>query len=197
MTISIPVATPRFWWHAPVGQIQSWVSTDPDVDDGRLRWSDRDRQRWALIAGVVADVGDALAEGAWDTDSENDQYGFVSVHLDSGTLTATELKITSSWFQQAEAVRVDPWSDSLTNGRHRLWATLPHFQRRQVPVCSDALGYANPSDAEAIGAIWPSLYATNLEQVTALDWFDDSDPLNRTFVSSLRTAANGVLPSAL
>ncbi|QIM17595.1 hypothetical protein G7066_00685 [Leucobacter coleopterorum] len=198
MTISIPVATPRFWWRAPASQLRAWVSSDPDVDDGgRSRWDDRDQQRWILIAEVVADVGDALANGGWETDDENDLYGFVNIDRDSSSLTATELKIISSWFRHAEAVRVDPWFDSLTNGRHRLWATLPHFAERQVPICSDALSYANPSDAEVLSATWPSLYVTDLEQLAALEWFDDTDPLNRAFVSSVRTAATGVFPPKL
>ncbi|MFT3861147.1 hypothetical protein [Micropruina sp.] len=195
MTTLISVATPRFWWRATAKQVRGWVPQDPDAEDGGQRHSDRDDQRWPLIAAVVARVGDALAEGEWTVDPDLEDRGLVEVDGYPGGLTRTEQNIVSAWFRSSEAVRFDPWFEPLTNGRHRIWATMPHFGAALIPILGDALGYANPVDAEVLGEGWPSLYAANVEELDALEWFDTGDPLNASFKSSLVTAASGEFPS--
>lgn len=191
----IPVTTPRFWWRMPASEVQRWVAVDPDVEDGRQRHGDRDEQRWDVIALVVAQVGDALASGAWVTDEEFNDHGFVTVEGYPGDLTRTEQKIVAAWFRSSEAVQVDPWFDQLTNGRHRLWTTARHFGERLVPICGDALGYANAADIEVLGPKWAELYVANVEELDALDWFDGVDALNASFRGSLISAASGQIPS--
>jgi|GEM_PF-3515886 len=193
---TISVAHPRFWWRGTSSDLRAWVDEDPDVAD-RLRqprWPDTAEQRWDQIAVAVADVGDQLANQAWTVDPDFPDYGEVTVAL-ARPLEPTELKIVSTWFSLAEAVSVDPWWDSIVNGRHRLWGTLPHFGNRLVPVKGSAIGYANPSDAEAIGPSWSSLSADNLQELDALTWFNAADPVNRTFRAAHSTAAHGLYPS--
>jgi hypothetical protein len=172
------------------------VDEDPDAVDQlrQPRWPDTAEQRWDHIAAVVADVGDQLAHRAWTVDPDFPQYGQVVLSL-ATPLRPTELKIVKTWFSIAEAVCVDPWWESVVNGRHRLWGTLPHYGNRLVPVKGSAVGYANASDAEAIGPSWPSLAADNLQELDALAWFDASDPVNRTFRDAHATAAGGSFPS--
>ncbi|MEZ5213876.1 MAG: hypothetical protein R2692_03370 [Microbacterium sp.] len=74
--------------------------------------------------------------------------------------------------RSSEAVQFDPWFEPLTNGRHRLWATMPHFGAALIPIQGDALGYANPANAEVLGETWPDLYAMHVEELDSLEWFD-------------------------
>lgn len=127
MTTLISVATPRFWWRTTAEQALRWVPRDPDTEDGRQRHPDRDDQRWALIASTVTQVGDALAAGTWTVDPEFEDRGFVELDRYPGELTRTEQHIVSAWFRSSEAVQFDPWFEPLTNGRHRLWATMSHL----------------------------------------------------------------------
>ncbi len=122
-------------------------------------------------------------------------YGFVALEGYPGNLTRTEQGIVVAWFKSSEAVRFDPWFEPLTNGRHRIWATTPHFGEALIPICGDALGYANPSDAEVLGEGWPALFATNVAQLEDLHWLDKDDPLNAAFRASLVAAAAGNFPS--
>lgn len=195
MTMVISVVTPRFWWRMRPAEVWRWVSVDPDVEDGRQRHADRDEHRWDSIASVVAQVGEALASGAWTTDDESGACGFVTIDECPGDLTLTEKKIVGSWFRCSEAVEVDPWFDQLFNGRHRLWATAQHFGVGLVPICGNELGYANAADMAAAGSSWPENYAKCVEELDALDWFNGADPLNASFRRSLVTAASGQFPS--
>lgn len=170
---------------------------DPDEEDGGLRHEDRDAQRWPLIASVVAKVGDALADSAWLADSEFEGYGMVRIPEYPGELTKSEQDIVTSWFRESEAVRFDPWSGSIVNGRHRLWATLSHFGHSSVPIVGDALVYAEPASIEVLGEDWNELFSTNVEQLGFLEWFDKSDSLNWSFSQSLISAASGEIPSPI
>lgn len=191
----ISVAAPRFWWRLAPAEVRRWVSADPDVEDGQQRHADRDEQHWDAIASVVAQVGDALASGAWSTDDEFDACGFVTIDACPGDLTQAEQKIVASWFSSSEAVQVDPWFDRSFNGRHRLWATARRFGAGLVPICGNELGYANAADLEGRGSRWPELYVKYVEDLDALDWFNGADPLNASFRTSLVTAASGQFPS--
>lgn len=194
MTTLISVATPRFWWRTTAAQVRRWVPLDPDATDGGQRNPDRDYQRWDLVAAAVAQVGQELAAGSWSVDPEIDDCGFVALHGYPGDLTQTEQHIVSAWFKATEAVQFDPWFEPLTDGRHRLWGTMPHFGTALIPIRGDALRYANPTGAEVFGDGWPSLYADHVEKLDALEWFDAGDPLNASFRRSLLTAASGEFP---
>jgi hypothetical protein len=138
-----------------------------------------------------------MAGGEWvgDPDEPDDNYGSITVEV-AGLLTPTERKIVASWFSQAQAVQVDPWFHPITNGRHRLWSTLPHLGDALVPIRGDALGYANPVDALELGQAWlASEFTRYVGQAQAVPWLDREDPLNARFLRSMATAAAGELPS--
>ncbi|MCS6576457.1 hypothetical protein NYS52_18165 [Curtobacterium flaccumfaciens pv. flaccumfaciens] len=193
---TITVTHPRFWWRGTSADLRAWVDEDPDLSD-RLsgpRWPDTMQQRWDYIAAAVADIGDELAQHAWTVNPMFPDNGDVTLTLPVA-LAPTEVKIVRAWFSNAEAVRVDPWWEQIENGRHRLWGTLPHFGARLIPVKGSAIGYANPLDAAAIGPTWPALAADNLQELDALNWFNQADPVNRTFRNALSAAAAGSFPS--
>lgn len=192
----IPVTTPRFWWRAPVHRVRPLAPADPDVQDGQTRWTDRDAQRWPLVAAAVARVGDALAAGRWSVESEEERYGVVDIADYPGDLTPVEQAIVVSWFKRSECVRADPWHEPPANGRHRLWATLPYFGDALVPLCSDALGYAVPREVKVLGENWPMAFGGVLANLDHIDWFDVDDPLNARFHAALVTAADGEFPEA-
>ncbi|MFC7624341.1 hypothetical protein [Microlunatus sp. GCM10028923] len=160
------------------------------------RWPDRDRQRWPLIAAAVAAVGDELAAGAWtvssDVDDEPGESGVVTV-AQLGPMSPTERGIVRSWFQ-FEEVCVDPWDETLQNGRHRLWATRRYFRAGLVPVASPTLEMANPDDYGR-SRFWPECSREDLDQLDKVRWFDRTDPLNQRYLRALRTAAGGEFPS--
>ncbi|MDO5865207.1 MULTISPECIES: hypothetical protein [Paenarthrobacter] len=133
----IYISEPNFWWRADVGQIRKFVPVDPDVDDGRRRWPDRDEQRWDLIAQAVTQVSQALAAGEWEKDEDQGSHGLV--RIDAEELTGTEKKIVQKWFSMDEPVRMDPWFEPIQNGRHRLWSTLDFFGSDPVPIKGDAI----------------------------------------------------------
>lgn len=189
---------PVFWWRGSAQHIREWVPEDPDQRDRCApRWNDASEERWSLITDTVAAVGDELAAGRWTIDEDDDTYyGTVAVPVPE-PLTETERHIVISWFSAAEAVRVDPWFESITNGRHRLWNTRAHFGDRLVPVAGDALGYATPSDTPALGNAWHELYREHLSKLAAIEWFDRHDPMNSRFASALEQAARGEHPAPL
>ncbi|WP_314192007.1 hypothetical protein [uncultured Arthrobacter sp.] len=188
------ISEPNFWWRADAAQIRKFVPVDPDVDDGRQRWDDRDEQRWNLIARAVTQVSQALATGGWEQEEDQGSHGLV--RIDAGGLTDTEKKIVRKWFSADESVRMDPWFEPLQNGRHRLWSTLDFFGSEPVPIKGDALGYANPADTEVLGQNWQQLFVMNVQDLAAVDWFDTTDPVNIRFANALRTAAGGHFPAS-
>ncbi len=185
---------PAFWWRARSQDVRGWVNEDPDRSDGRQRWPDRDEQRWPLIAAAVAAVGDQLAAGAWsigtedECDDEPPRNGIVEIGPGTG-LTKTEWRII-----RFEMVKADPWHEWLTNGRHRLWATLPHFADHWVPLASHVLPCANPDDCGSLPD-WTSGYRANLKKLGQVGWFIATDPVNQRYLSALDTAARGEYPT--
>ncbi|MFC7849389.1 hypothetical protein ACFUTU_13035 [Arthrobacter sp. NPDC057388] len=189
----IYISEPSFWWRAEAAQLRQFVPIDPDVDDGRRRWPDRDEQRWNLVAQAVTQVSQALAAGQWEPDEDNSGHSLV--RIDAEELSNTEKNIVRKWFSVDEPVGMDPWFEPLQNGRHRLWSTLDFFGSEPVPIKGDAIGYANPADAEVLGANWQHLFAKNVEELEAVTWFDATDPVNVRFENALRTAARGEHPA--
>ncbi|MDK7750802.1 hypothetical protein QP572_10640 [Brevibacterium sp. UMB10442] len=196
MELSVPVWMPAFWWRGAAQHVRDWVLEDPDQEDHREpRWSDTSEQRWRLIASTVALVGDELAAGRWTIDEDDDTYYGMVVASVPEPLTETERHIVTSWFSAGEAVCVDPWFEPITNGRHRLWNTLTHFGDRLVPVASDALGYATPTNTEVLGEAWPELYRAHVDDLAAIEWFDLHDPMNSRFAHAIDQAARGEHPA--
>lgn len=195
------------------------MPTDPARDGGRS-WDDRHEQRWDLVAAAAAAVGDALTAGTWtprphplDDEDPSMVRGAVTLQVPAD-LTETEREIIRSWFIGLdETVRFDPWAaadmdiyeyeerpadvgeyGTPANGRHRLWATLPHFGRWQVPVQSDVLVYATPPYTNAVGPDWHESFQDSLFRLQATGWFDTSDPINQRFAESIAAAAHGTNP---
>lgn len=189
------ISEPKFWWRADAGQIRKFVPVDPDVEDGRQRWDDREQIRWGLVTQAVIKVSQALAASEWERDEE-DEGAHGLVRIDTEDLTAQEKKIVQKWFSMDEPVRMDPWFEPLQNGRHRLWSTLDFFGSEPVPIKGDALGYANPADTEVLGQNWQQLFVMNVQDLAAVDWFDTADPVNIRFTNALRTAAGGHFPAS-
>lgn len=175
-----------------------WVSSDPDLDDGRVRWDDRDQHQWPTIAAAVAAVGDYLAAGAWTPhtydEDEVPDHGTVTIPTPD-RLTATEREIVEAWFSHGESVMVDPLWEPLMNGRHRLWATMPHFNGALVPITSEALQYTDPRSIQALGEGRHELYVDHATQLRECRWFDTADPLNNRFLAAVEAAARGESPA--
>lgn len=189
----IYLADPNFWWRAPVDRVRHWISSDPDVEDGHRRWPDRDTLNRPLIVQAVIEVSNALAAGDWEADQDEDHYGRIAIRTTG--LSKTENAVAQSWFKRSQSVRWDPWFWPLTDGRHRLWATMNEFGAELVPIAGDALGYADPENTAALGPDWPRLFARNVEQLRGVDWFATEDPVNERFTAALEQAARSEYPA--
>lgn len=194
MSHEVVIDSPCFWWRARPSVIRRWVPSSPEGRVDRPRHPDRDDQDWSRIATAVAAVGDALATGSWRRLEDQADLAVVSAHSYPKRLSPSENEIVASWFAPGEAVLVDPWFTPITNGRHRLWSTLPHFAGAPVPVSGDVLGYANAETIPLLGANWARSFARHLEALNSLAWFDVGDPVNVRFKRSLQTAALGGFP---
>lgn len=177
------VPHPERWWIAAREDL-AWL-TDPDVDDGRVRWPDRDQRQWTAVAGVVDAVGRAIAYGGHDVDEEDPTVALVPV--DMARLAPADRNIVRSWFRAgAEAPSGDPWDDSLTNGRHRLWNAWRAAPDALLPVYSDTL--AGIDDAALMGEQFAAVVAQS-----AVDGLRElpTGPANRSprFVDELRRVA--------
>lgn len=92
---TVYVLHPERWWIATRADLP-WL-TDPDKDDGRVRWSDRDERQWGTIAGVIDAAGRALASGAHDVDQDDPTVAFVPVDL--AGFAPADRNIVTSWFR--------------------------------------------------------------------------------------------------
>lgn len=115
-----------------------WL-VDPDVEDGRQRWEDRDTIRWQLIAEVVQELGAKLANHEYPAVQEEDSTVYDLSAPERVALTPEERKIVAKWFSNVEAPRADPWADHLENGRHRLWNVWKAAPDSVLPILSDLL----------------------------------------------------------
>lgn len=120
---------------------------DPDIDDGRQRWPDRDDIRWDEIGLIITGVSLALADGSYDESQLLDDAVSVSISAPDGGLTLSETRILKSWFTFAEAPRGDLWVNDLVNGRHRLWNVWKHAPSAILPIRSGVLDYTDDVDS--------------------------------------------------
>lgn len=188
----IYIYEPNFWWRADAKQVRKFVPVDPDVDEGLQRWGDRDEQRWNLVAQAVTQVSRALAAGEWEL-SDRDNYGLVGIDVEE--LTDSEKNIMEEWFGACQSVCMDPWSASLTDGRHRLWSTLDFLGSEPVPIKGYAISHAIPVNADSPGTNWQSYFVEGGQALEAVSWFDAADPVNVRFAHALKTAASGQFPA--
>lgn len=183
MTTTLYVPHPERWWIAARTDLP-WL-TDPDVDDGRVRWPDRDERQWTAVASLVEAVARAIASGGHDVD--DDDPAVATVPADVGALGPVDRKIVTSWFRAgSEAPSGDPWEDGLTNGRHRLWNAWRAAPDALLPIYSDTL--AGLDDAPVMGEQFAAVVAQS-----AADGLRDvpAGPANRSprYVDELRRVA--------
>ncbi len=131
---------PEWYWIASRTDLP-WLA-DPDEEDGRIRWPDP--VNWAAVATVVAQAGVALTNANCDPDD------VVELSLDDSELSDGERAIVRSWLSGlAGSPLADPWSDALTDGRHRLWSAWQADPNALLPIHSDLLPYE--LDAPSMG----------------------------------------------
>lgn len=129
---------PEWFWIASRGDLP-WLA-DPDQEDCRIRW--HDRVNWAAVAAVVSRAGVALTHA--------NRGGIVELPLDDSDLGEGERSIVKSWFVGlAGSPIADPWSDALTDGRHRLWNAWHATPDALLPIHSALLPYE--LDAPSMG----------------------------------------------
>lgn len=143
---SLRVRHPERWWLATRRDLP-WL-TDPDVDDGRQRWTDRNELDWAAVGEAVVSIGFRLTTGSSSVDPDDPTYVIVPTPW---VLPEPEATVARSWWG-SEAPQGDVWSTGLVNGRHRLWNVWRVAPQAQLPVRSDTLEYL--SDVPACLA-WP------------------------------------------
>lgn len=140
MTLTLYVPHPERWWFARRADMP-WL-TDPHEDDRRVRHQDRDERAWPAITAIVQAVGQALAQGGYLVHEEDPTVAVVSA--DAPVMAAEDVRIIKSWFRAgAEAPAAEPWDDTLTNGRHRLWAAWRAVPDALLPVHSDLIAYVD------------------------------------------------------
>lgn len=136
MSLQLLIPHTERWWLAARRDLP-WL-TDPDVEDGHQRWPDRHERPWARIAATVATVGAALASGDYETEPDDPDRALLTLPTDG--FDEADRRILHWWFRAgAEAPCADPWSDVLTNGRHRLWTCWEADPSALLPVSSAIL----------------------------------------------------------
>lgn len=163
MSSEISVRFPQLYWLADKASFPE-LSEDPDDTDGRRapRHPDKHCVDWTGVGAVVEDVGDRLVQGRYRVDSDNAEWGEVSV--DFGALSDTEVEIVCRWFMHAVGPSGDP--DNLENGRHRLWNCWSANQDLMLPVESSLLcATLEPADS-AVHEHLPHDALTKLRAVT-------------------------------
>lgn len=128
---AIRVSHPERWWFARAEDLP-WL-VNPDGWNERPRWADRDTRHWAEIAPIVDGLARALSAGAYDVEGGN-----AVLRVELSTLEETDRKIVRSWFQPWQAPSADPWSTTMSDGRHRCWNSW-HAQPSALLPLSSAL----------------------------------------------------------
>ena len=163
MSSEISVRFPQLYWLADKASFPE-LSEDPDRAD-RLsadRHPDKHCVNWARVGAVVQDVGDRVVQGSYRVDSDDSDFGKVSV--DFGALSDTEVEIVHRWFQHGVSPCGDP--ANLENGRHRLWNCWSANQDLMLPVESSLLcATLEPADS-AVHEHLPHDALTKLRAVT-------------------------------
>lgn len=135
MPLPIRVNDPEHWWTAHKDDLP-WLK-DPDVEDGRQRHPDRDERDWSGIARAVSAAADALTVARVLADSDG---RYAVLPPPAANLSPVDQAVVRSWFSYT-APLADPWSDQLTDGRHRLWCSWAREPKLSLPIRSDLLGY--------------------------------------------------------
>ena len=185
--LTIAVSSPNFWWRTNGTGLTDDVLYDPDRLAGRIQWYPY-IPWWNEVASVLVDVGDRLAAGHYQLDGD----GHAMVRVEDPGLNNVSEAVVRSWFDDHEAVTLDPWSQDIPNGRRRLWWSL-HATPSSLglPVRSHAL-------ATNTNRPWsPELaepYSEHLNQLRQAKHFNAQDPLNARFLAALWTAATSTQP---
>lgn len=122
----------RFWLAA---RTDVDLAVDPDKQDGKQRWPDRDTLDWARIAALVDDAGARIARKELTVDVDGDQV----IEVDDAGLTKVERRVVSSWLMSGEPPVSDPGALEVGNGRHRLWNGWKHAPNAVLPIHSGVL----------------------------------------------------------
>lgn len=163
MSSEISVRFPELYWLADKASFPE-LSEDPDVTDrlGAPRHRDKHCVDWAGVGAVAQDVGDCIVQGRYRVDSDDSDFGKVSVDL--GTLSDKEIEIVYRWFLHGVCPCGDP--DNLENGRHRLWNCWSANQDLMLPVASSLLCATLESADSAVHELLPHDALTKLRAVT-------------------------------
>lgn len=135
-SMTVYVEHPERQWLASKSDL-AWL-TDPDVDDKRIRWSDRDERAWSTIATEVEKIALLLQQGEYEVNDDGDAYAVVDVDTDG--LAEEDRELIAEWFSGVGLSPCgDPWVGELVDGRHRLWNAWKAAPHVLLPIHSDLL----------------------------------------------------------
>ena len=189
----IKLTNPERYWLA-VRADMPWLR-DPDVEDLRQRWSDRDERDWTSIVAAVEHVMDEIAGGRGRIELDDEEDPEVGEHVvvdaDLDHLAVEDRKIVSGWFHAHTGPVADPWGDSLVNGRHRLWSSWQAVPDAVLPVYSAQLlwlgSIPHMEDDFAAGVYQRTMEGIELISPTVLE-------RNPSFCAELRRVAGLGVP---
>lgn len=192
MELMISVWLPGFWWRASSTHLNRLIPTDPKESDcGPPRWPDSHTLRWELIAQSIVLAGDEIAAGRWISNHPpTENYREIVIKF-NGELSNNEIKLVRSWFKMSQCVRASPWDDTIQNGRHRGWATLPFYEQSPIPILASSLISSMQQETESADRRRQEHHARNMERLKEIKLFDRCDFLNAKFIANLAQAARG------
>ncbi|WP_185751342.1 hypothetical protein [Arthrobacter sp. 31Y] len=115
------------------------MTIDPDVEDNHRKHPDRDTIRWAAVGEVVQKCATKLMNQDYTPVEDEEPNAFNLFLPDNFSLTPEEHNIVQSWFWGGEMLRNDPWCDTNSNGRHRLWNVWKASPHLILPIYSELL----------------------------------------------------------
>lgn len=132
---SLTVARPWGWLWLP--GIHQLIEQDPDLTDQRsARPISTAAVDWYLILHAVRHAIATLPHDPAELTSLDE------VAVDSPVpLTKDEHALAQSWIGPHAPVTYWPEDQAITDGRHRLWLTRPHYTSCDVPVFDEHLAY--------------------------------------------------------
>lgn len=187
MEINVP--DPRIWWRTSANRLSRFVPEDPDEKDNYQRWEDRDSVNWELVAREVVRAGNSLAQMKWPLfeNTADPETTRVSVDVAKNTV---EARIVERWFILPPSF--DPWNRTVTDGRHRIWNTLPYFNKTElVPIRSADLPHACAFTQQEHPGMRHN-FSNSIAALRAISWFDPHDPLNAEYEAALDAASRGL-----